>query len=86
MCDLKAVEIILTFSVGGITLRGLIALVKSWLKLQGIAALLLAVVMCTVASAAYLFIVHQFDWACLLTISLSVFSGTQIVYQATTQE
>jgi len=25
MCDLKAVEIILTFSVGGITLRGLIA-------------------------------------------------------------
>jgi len=83
MCDLKAIEIILTFSIGGVTLRGLIALVKGWLNLAGITALALSAVLCAVASAAYLMIVHQFSWTCLLVIATSVFSGAQITYQAT---
>lgn len=83
ICDLKAAEIILAFSVGGITLRGAIALVKAWLKLTGTAALLVSVVMCLIASAIYLVLTQTFDVVCLFLLAASVFSGSQITFQAT---
>lgn len=83
LCDLKAVEIILTFSIGGIGLRALIALVKKWLKVEGVLALGLAFLMCALASGAYLAIVHQFSWTCVFLIATNVFAGSQVTYQAT---
>ena len=83
ICDLKATEIILAFSAGGITLRGLIALVKAWLKLTGTGALLVSVGMCLIASAIYLVLTNSFDLMCFFLLTASVFSGCQITFQAT---
>lgn len=82
-CDPNVVEIILTFSVGGIMLRGLIALVKNYFKLTGILVVLVGLAMCAVASAAYMLIVGSFTWTCLLFYTTEVFVGTQIAYRAT---
>jgi hypothetical protein len=83
ICDLKAVEIILTFSIGGIGLRVAIAFLKTWLKLQGIGAVILSIVACLAASAVYLLIVHQFDPICLFIIATNVFAGSQVAFQTT---
>ena len=83
-CDLSAINIILTFTVGGLTLRGLIALVKNYFKLTGILVILLGIVLCAAASAAYmLLIVGSFSWTCLLFYTCEVFVGTQVAYRAT---
>ena len=82
-CDLNAVTIILTFAIGGITLRGLIALVKNYFKLTGLLVVLLGLVMCAAASAAYMFAVGSFSWVCLLFYTFEVFAGTQVAYRAT---
>ena len=83
MCDMTAVEVILSFAIGGITLRALMALVKDWLKVQGLLAVLVAIAMCGIASAAYLLIVGQFVWLCWFLITVNVFTGTQVAYRAT---
>ena len=82
-CDLNAVNIILTFAIGGITLRGLIALVKNYFKLTGLLVVLLGLVMCAAASAAYMLTIGAFSWVCLLFYTCEVFVGTQVVYRAT---
>ena len=82
-CDLSAVNIILTFAVGGMTLRGLLALVKNYFKLSGLLVVLLGIVMCAVASAVYMFAVGTFSWTCLLFYTCEVFVGTQVAYRAT---
>jgi len=83
MCDLAAVDIILTFAVGGITLRALIGMVKGWLKVTGLLAVLVAIVMCGIATAVYQLVVGSFDWLCLVIITMNVFTGTQVAYRAT---
>jgi len=83
MCDLDAVSLILTFSIGGITLRVLMALVKDWLKVTGLAAVLVSIVMCLAATAIYLVVQGKFDWLCLVIIGFNVFTGTQVAYRAT---
>ncbi len=82
-CDLSAVNIILTFAIGGLTLRGLIALIKNYFKLTGLLVVLLGLVMCAAASAAYMFAVGSFSWVCLLFYTFEVFAGTQVAYRAT---
>jgi len=83
MCDLTAVDIILTFAVGGITLRALIGLVKGWLKVTGLPAVLVSIVMCGIATAVYQVVTGSFDWLCLVIITMNVFTGTQVAYRAT---
>ena len=82
-CDLSAVTIILTFAIGGLTLRGLIALIKNYFKLTGLLVVILGLAMCAVASAAYMFAIGSFSWICLLFYTFEVFAGTQVAYRAT---
>lgn len=82
-CDTSAVELILQFSVGGITLRILIGLVKDWLKLIGLGAVLMGIVMCGLPVIAYMAIMNQWNWLCFAYWTFSVFTGTQVVYRAT---
>jgi len=81
-CDPNVAELILGFSVGGITLRIAIALLKDWLKVKGFLALLLTLACCAIAVAIYM-AVTGWVWMCFLLYVCLVFAGTQIVYRAT---
>lgn len=83
ICSPKAIEIILTFAVGGITLRGLIAIIKNYFRLTGLLVVLLGLALCAVGSAIYMLVTNSFSWVCLLFYTAEVFAGTQIVYRAT---
>lgn len=83
LCDLSAVDIILSFAVGGISLRYLIELAKKWLRVVGLGAVLVALVVCFGATAIYLIFIGSFSWLCLVLISFNVFTGTQVAYRAT---
>ena len=81
-------EFILTFIIGGVSLRGAIALVKKWLKVEGILALLVSFACCAAASALYILVAQTFNlplatWSDFLMLACEVFVGTQAVYQAT---
>ena len=82
-CDLSAINIILTFAVGGVTLRSVIALIKNYFKLTGLLVVLLGLVMCAIASAIFMLATGAFSWVCLLFYTCEVFVGTQVVYRAT---
>lgn len=81
-------EIILTFSIGGITLRGVIALLKNKLNVKGALALLLTFACCAAASAIYILVAQYFNlplatWSDFLLLACEVFAGTQVAYRAT---
>jgi len=81
-CDPSVAELILSFSIGGIGLRALIALLKKQLKVKGFLALLLTFACCASAVAIYMAITG-WVWMCFLLYACLVFVGTQIAYQAT---
>ena len=80
-CDISATEIILGFSVLGLTLKFAIEWLKTKLKVKGFLATVLAIAVCFAASAVYI-IVTKGSWNCLLFYGLSVFTGTQVAYRA----
>lgn len=82
-CDPNAVEIIGMFAVGGITIRGLIAIIKNYFKLTGLLVVILGLVLCAAGSSIYMLVTGSFSWVCLLFYTTEVFAGTQIVYRAT---
>jgi len=82
-CDLSIAQIILTFSIGGVTLRAVIALLKKLLNVAGILAVGLTFLCCLIATAVYLLATGNFTLICLFIIGLSVYSGTQAVYSLT---
>ena len=82
-CDPNAIEIISMFAVGGITIRGLIAIIKNYFKLTGLLVVLLGLVLCAAGSSIYMLVTSSFSWVCLLFYTTEVFAGTQIVYRAT---
>lgn len=81
-CDPNVAELILAFSVGGITLRALIALMKEQLKVKGILALLLTFACCAGAVLIYMAFTG-FVWMCFLLYVCLVFAGTQLAYRMT---
>ena len=80
-CDINATEIILGFSVLGLTLKFVIEWLKTKLRLKGFLAMALSLVVCFVASAIYI-IITKGSWDCILFYGLSVFTGTQVAYRA----
>jgi len=80
MCDPSAVELILGFSIGGLTLAGAIQLLKNWTKVTGLLAQALSMVMCFAVAAAYLFFTKG-DWSCLVVFGPQLYIATQAVYQ-----
>lgn len=80
-CDIGATEIILGFSVLGLTLKFVIEWLKTKLRLKGFLATMLAMVNCFAASAVYI-IVTKGSWECLVFYGLGVFAGTQLAYRA----
>jgi len=83
ICDPKVAEIILTFAIGGITLRILLQVLKQWLKVDGLLMLLMSLAVCGAACAGYQLIAHSWSWICWLFYTAEVFAGTQVVYRAT---
>lgn len=89
LCNPNAAEIILTFAIGGITIRGLIALLKKQFDAKGFLALVIALLCSAFGAAAYIVIkdiviAHGvWTWMCFLWYTAEVFAGTQVVYQAT---
>ena len=85
---MSPVEFILTFALGGISLRAIVGFLKEKTGAKGILALLLTLVACCVASAAYILIAPIFGlaaagWDMFLYLACEVFVGTQLWYQAT---
>jgi len=79
-CDPQVAEIILGFSVVGLTLRAVIAQLKTLLKVVGILALLLTFACCAAAVAIYMAITG-WAWMCFLFYTCLVFAGTQTAYR-----
>lgn len=79
-CDPNVAVLILGFSVGGMTLRAVIQLLKSKLKLTGFLALMLTFGCCAVAVIVYM-LFTGFNWMCFLTYTLDVFAGTQVAHR-----
>jgi len=80
-CESTAAELILGFSVGGITLRIAIQWLKTQLKLSGMMAQLFTLALCFGASALYI-LIFKGDWSCLLQYGPAVYIGTQVAHQA----
>jgi len=80
-CDINATEIILGFSVVGLTLKFAIDWLRTKLRLKGFLALAFAMAICFAASAVYI-LVTKGSWDCLIFYGLNVFAGTQIAYRA----
>jgi Kef-type K+ transport system membrane component KefB len=80
LCDLTLAQVILNFTIGGIGLRVIIAFLKKALGWTGFLAVLLTLVCCFAATAAYLLIVHGFTLVCLILIGLAVYAGSQVAY------
>jgi hypothetical protein len=83
---MTAVEFLLTFSIGGLTLKGLIQWLKLKLKVEGLLAYLLTFAVCVAVSAVYvlvggLFGLPTWEWNRLLVLAAEVYLGTQVVYQ-----
>ena len=81
-------EFILTFVIGGIGLRGVIAWLKKQLRVKGFLALLVGFGVCAAASAIYILVAQTFNlplatWSDFILLTCEVFAGTQAVYQAT---
>ena len=81
-CDPGIVEIILGFSVAGITLRMVITWLKDKLRVKGFLALGLTFVCCAIAVVVYMALTG-WAWMCFLFWTCLVFAGTQTAYRAT---
>lgn len=87
MCDPNAIEIILTFAVGGITLRAFIAWLKKKLKAKDLGAFFLSLLCCVVAAALYILVKTiiisggHWPWICFLWYSFEVFAACQLGYR-----
>ncbi len=83
-CDLKVIEVILGFSMGGVGLRVAISLVVKWmgkkLNIKGFPTLLITFVMCALAVLAYMALT-EFVWMCFLFWTSLLFAGTQTAYR-----
>ena len=79
-CDPSAVTLILGFSLGGLTLAGVIQLLKNWTKLTGVLAQALSMAVCFIAAAAYVFFTKG-DWGCLIVFGPQLYIATQAIYQ-----
>ena len=81
-------EFLLTFALGGLSLRALVGWLKEQTGVKGILALLLTLVICAAASAAYILVAPLFGlvvvgWDGFLYLACEVFVGTQVWYRAT---
>jgi hypothetical protein len=83
LCDLTIVKIILDFTVGGIGLRAVIALLKKLFKVEGALASALSLACCFIATAFYLAVTANFSVVCLVVIGFSVYAGSQVTYSLT---
>jgi len=83
LCDLTVAKIILEFSIGGVTLRGIIALIKKMLKIEGFLASALALGCSFVATGIYLVVTANFSPVCLVIIGFTVYGGSQATYSLT---
>jgi len=83
VCDLSVVEIILEFSLGGTSLRAVIAFLKKLFKVAGPLAVALSIGCSFIATAIYLAITGNLSIVCLIIIGLSVFAGSQFNYSLT---
>lgn len=83
LCDLTLVKVILDFTLGGVGLRALIALVKKMLGVDGLLASALSMAMCFLATAFYLMITKNFSAECMVIIGLAVYAGSQATYSLT---
>jgi len=82
------VEFLLTFALGGISLRAIVGFLKEKTGAKGFVALVLTLGVCIVASAAYILVAPIFGlaavgWGSLLYLACEVFVGTQVWYRAT---
>ena len=82
-------EFLLTFALGGISLRAIVGFLKEKTGAKGILALLLTLVVCCVASAIYILVGPVFGlavvgWDMFLYLACEVFVGSQIWYRVTT--
>lgn len=81
-------EFILTFVIGGISLRAVIAWLKAKTGAVGFLALLMTFACCAAASAVYILMAQYFNlplatWSDFLLLACEVFVGTQVAYRAT---
>jgi len=83
LCDLTLAKVILEFTIGGISLRVIIALVKKMLGVEGVLASALSMAMCFLATAFYLMITGNFSGVCLVIIGFEVYAGCQATYSIT---
>ena len=82
------VEFLLTFALGGISLRAIVGFLKEKTGAKGFVALVLTLGVCIVASAAYILVAPIFGlavvgWGSLLYLACEVFVGTQVWYRVT---
>jgi hypothetical protein len=61
---MTAVEFLLTFSIGGLTLKGLIQWLKLKLKVEGLLAYLLTFAVCVAVRFTYLGVEQAFGVGC----------------------
>ena len=80
-CDINATEIIIGFSVAGLTLKFAIEWLRTKLRLKGFLAIVFAIAVCFAASAVYI-VLTKGSWDCLIFYGLDVFAGTQLAYRA----
>lgn len=82
------VEFILTFAIGGLSLRAAIGWLKEKTKVKGFWILMITFAACLVASAVYIVAAPIFGlavagWDMFLFLVLEVFAGTQLWYRLT---
>ena len=80
LCDLTLAQVILTFSIGGVSLRVAIAFLKKIFNLQGFLAVALTIACCFLATSLYMAAIGQLTLPCLIIVSLAVYAGTQVAY------
>lgn len=84
-------ELILTFAVGGLSLKALVAWLKKLTRLKGFSVLLLTLITCAAVSAIYILVASMLGlplvgWNEFLYLACEVFVGTQVWYRATKKE
>lgn len=83
LCDLSLAQVILTLSIGGITLRGAIAFLKKIFHAEGPSAVALTIGCCFLATTIYLFVTGALSIPCVVIIGMAVYAGSQAVYSLT---
>ena len=83
-CDPKVIEIILGFTVAGITVRVAIGFLVRWLgkklNIKGFLTLLITFILCAATVIIYMALTG-FVWTCFLFWTCLLFAGTQTAYR-----